>query len=56
MTTIETVYAVLAALLTEFGDKRGYKVSSDPFTFDSASRGATSTRGTSIRRSPRRPA
>ena len=38
MTTIESVYSRLAALLTEFGDKRGYKVSSDPFTFDSQPR------------------
>ena len=38
MTTIETVYAVLAALLTEFGDKRGYKAASDPFSFDSQPR------------------
>ena len=38
MTTIETVYAALAALLAEFGDKRGYKAASDPFSFDSQPR------------------
>jgi len=38
MTTIEHVYAALRALLTEFGDKRGYKAASDPFSFDSQPR------------------
>ena len=38
MTTIESIYARLSALLTDFGDKQGYKQSADPFAFDSQPR------------------